>query len=66
MSKGKVKFFLDRKGYGIIVSDTGKDVFVHYTQIQSSGFKTLMEGQSVEFELYETDKGLQAKEVRGV
>lgn len=49
---GKVKWFNDGKGYGFILSDSGKECFVHYTQIQGEGFKTLSEGQAVSFTLY--------------
>ncbi len=67
MATGKVKWFSDAKGYGFIEVDDqtngGKDVFVHYTEITRDGFRSLAEGQAVEFELTETDKGLQAKHV---
>ena len=60
MSRGRVKWFNDAKGYGFIERDEGGDVFVHYTAIQAKGFRTLMEGQEVEFEVVEGEKGLQA------
>ena len=61
--QGKVKWFDERKGYGFIESEEGEDVFVHYSEIQQEGFKTLEEGQSVEFEVVEGDKGKQAVNV---
>ncbi len=63
MIKGKVKWFNDAKGYGFIERDEGGDVFVHYSAIQSSGFRTLTEGQEVEFEIVEGEKGPQASTV---
>ena len=62
--RGKVKWFNNEKGYGFIEHSEGsEDIFVHYSAILSDGFKTLVEGQYVEFELVRTDKGLQAKNV---
>lgn len=61
---GTVKWWNDSKGYGFITTESGKEVFVHYSEIQGPGFKTLMENQKVEFDLYETTKGLVAKNVR--
>lgn len=62
--RGKVKWFNNDKGYGFIEhSETGEDIFVHYSAILSEGYKTLVEGQYVDFELVRTDKGLQAKKV---
>ena len=61
--RGKVKWFNNEKGYGFIEYKVQEDIFVHYSSILSQGFKTLVEGQYVEFELVETDKGLQAKNV---
>ena len=63
MKKGQVKWFNDAKGYGFIVTDEGQDIFVHYSEIQGFGHKTLIGGQEVEFEVSETDKGLQARNV---
>ena len=63
MATGKVKWFNASKGYGFIEQDNGEDVFVHFSQIQEDGFKTLNEGQDVQFEITQGDKGLQAKNV---
>ncbi len=63
MSRGTVKWFNDSKGYGFIERDGGEDVFVHFTQIVGDGFRTLAEGEQVEFELKQTEKGLQAANV---
>lgn len=63
MKKGSIKWFNDAKGYGFIVGSDGKDVFVHYTSIQADGFKTLIEGEEVEYEDEQTQRGLQAKVV---
>ena len=60
---GTVKWFNDAKGYGFIERDEGADVFVHYSAIQSKGFRTLTEGQEVEFDVVEGEKGLQASTV---
>lgn len=60
---GKVKWFNDAKGFGFIIRDTGEDVFVHYTAIEGKGFRTLHEGQDVEFECIQGPKGLLAKHV---
>ena len=64
MAKGNVKWFNDAKGYGFISRPDGPDVFVHHTAIMSEGFRTLSEGQEVEFEIVEGPKGLQAANVR--
>lgn len=63
MSVGTVKWFNNEKGYGFITQDEGDDVFVHYTAISGDGFRTLHEGQRVEFEISEGQKGLQASNV---
>ena len=60
MATGKVKWFNNSKGYGFIENEGGGDVFVHYSAIQGDGFKTLNEGESVEFEVSQGDKGPQA------
>jgi len=57
MPKGKVKWFSNQKGYGFITTETGEDVFVHHSSVQGEGYKTLEEGQEVEFELEKGDKG---------
>ncbi len=61
--QGKVKWFNPEKGYGFIEVEDGKDVFVHYSEIQEEGFKTLEEGQDVEFEIVEGNRGPQAANV---
>ncbi|HET6341867.1 MAG: cold-shock protein [Gemmatimonadota bacterium] len=63
MTKGRVKWFNDAKGYGFIEQEAGEDVFVHFTAIQTDGFKTLAEGQQVEFEVTDGKKGPQAANV---
>ena len=60
MSKGKVKWFNNQKGYGFINDESGKDIFVHFSGLVMEGFKTLEEGQLVEFELVDGAKGPQA------
>ena len=60
---GTVKWFNNSKGYGFIEQQNGDDVFAHYRQIIGSGFKTLKEGQQVQFRVVEADKGLQAEEI---
>lgn len=60
---GTVRWFSNPKGYGFIEDETGRDVFVHYTAIEGSGFRSLDEGESVEFAVEETDRGLQARDV---
>lgn len=63
MNKGTVKWFNNQKGYGFITDTEGKDVFVHYSGILKDGFKALREGQTVEFELVDGEKGKQAANV---
>ncbi len=63
MAKGNVKWFNSSKGYGFISQESGNDVFVHFSAIQSDGFKSLDEGQEVEFEITEGPKGPQAVNV---
>ena len=63
---GKVKWFNNEKGYGFIENNSGEDIFVHYSAIRHDGYKTLTEGQVVEFKLIETEKGLQAVDVKEV
>ena len=64
MASGTVKWFNAEKGYGFISREGGADVFVHYSAIQSTGYRSLEEGQAVEFDLQEGPKGLQAADVR--
>jgi len=64
VSEGQVKWFNEKKGYGFIQQENGQDLFVHYSAIQSEGFKTLTEGQKVRFEVEETPKGPKAKNVQ--
>ena len=66
MEKGSVKWFNDSKGYGFIARDGGQDVFVHHSAIMADGFRSLNEGDRVEFEVTDGPKGLQAKNVRRV
>jgi cold shock protein len=63
---GNVKWFDAKKGFGFIVSPDGKDVFVHFSSIESDGFRTLRDGEEVEYELLDGDKGLHAKNVKRV
>jgi CspA family cold shock protein len=66
LARGTVKWFSDKKGYGFISQEEGKDVFVHFTSINGNGFRTLAEGQAVTFELEETERGPVAKNVNRV
>lgn len=63
MPKGTVKWFNDAKGYGFIAQPDGADIFVHFSSIVGDGFRTLSEGEEVEYEVNETDRGLQASNV---
>jgi CspA family cold shock protein len=65
-TKGKVKWFNETKGFGFIEQESGPDVFVHISAIQGSGFKTLAEGQEVEFTVTDGQKGPQAENVQPV
>ena len=64
MAQGSVKWFIDAKGYGFISQENGEDVFVHFSAVQAQGFKSLAEGDKVEFEITKGPKGLQAANVR--
>ena len=66
MVRGKVKWFNNQKGYGFIAPESGDDVFVHYSEIQGDGYKSLEEGQEVEFEVEKGPKGDQAVKVTKV
>ena len=63
MAQGTVKWFNERKGYGFIAQENGDDLFVHFSEIQGEGFKTLNEGEEVEFEITQGEKGQQASNV---
>ena len=64
MATGTVKWFNDAKGFGFIAQEGGKDVFVHHTAITADGFRSLKEGERVDFDIVEGPKGLQAANVR--
>ena len=63
MKTGKVKWFNSEKGFGFITSEEGKDIFVHFSAIQADGYKSLEEGQTVDYDVSETDRGPQAQNV---
>jgi CspA family cold shock protein len=64
LANGTVKWFNDRKGYGFINEEQGRDIFVHFSSIEMPGFKTLAEGERVIFEIEESDRGPEAKNVK--
>ena len=64
MAQGIVKWFNDRKGYGFISQEDGNDVFVHFSSIDAPGYKTLAEGDHVDFDIEESDRGPEAKNVK--
>ena len=64
MATGTVKWFDAKKGYGFIAGEDGKDVFVHYSNIDGEGYRTLKDGAEVEYELFECDKGVRARAVK--
>lgn len=64
MATGKVKWFDPKKGFGFVVNDEGTDVFVHYTSIDGEGFRCLKNGETVEYDQLESDKGLQGRNVK--
>ena len=66
MPKGTVKWFNDAKGFGFIAQEGGKDVFVHFSAIATTGFRSLTEGDAVEFDIVEGPKGLQAANVKKI
>jgi CspA family cold shock protein len=63
MPSGKVKWFDPKKGFGFIIGEAGQDVFVHYTSIEGDGFRALKDGETVDYELIQGDKGFQARNV---
>ncbi|MBN3038843.1 MAG: cold-shock protein [Candidatus Omnitrophica bacterium] len=66
MAQGKIKWFSNSKGYGFIAQDDGQDVFIHFSAIQGEGYKSLQEGDTVEYELAQGEKGPQAKNVKKI
>jgi cold shock protein len=65
-TRGQVKWFDPKKGYGFILGPDGQDVFVHYSQIQGDGFRSLKDGEDVDYELIQGDKGFQARSVQRI
>ena len=63
LTQGKIKWFNSKKGFGFIEQENGDDVFVHFSAIEMTGFKTLSEGETVQFEIEKNDKGFSAKKV---
>ena len=63
MTQGKIKWFNSKKGFGFIEQENGDDVFVHFSAIEMTGFKTLSEGETVQFEIEKNDKGFSARKV---
>lgn len=66
LTRGQVKWFDLKKGYGFILGPEGQDVFIHYTQIQGEGFRSLKDGEEVEYELVNSDKGWQAQNAQRI
>lgn len=66
MAEGTVKWFSEKKGYGFIEQENGQDLFVHFSSINSSGFKTLNDGERVTFDIEESDRGPVAKNVSAI
>ena len=66
MASGKVKWFDNKKGFGFIEGEDGKDVFVHHSVIDAKGFRTLAEGEVVNYELIQSEKGMKAKSVQRI
>jgi len=66
LTRGQVKWFDPKKGYGFVVGPEGQDVFIHYTQIQGEGFRSLKDGEEVDYELIQSEKGWQARSVQRV
>jgi len=64
MASGKVKWFDNKRGFGFIAQDSGRDIFVHHTSIQGKGYKTLLEGELVNFDVVDSDKGPKAQNVQ--
>jgi CspA family cold shock protein len=64
MASGKVKWFDNKRGFGFIAQDSGRDIFVHHTSIQGKGYKTLLEGELVNFDVIDSEKGPKAQNVQ--